>query len=58
MVLVLTALPEIKIADEIKLLGVIFCDVLNFDCHVDFVLKVSIVCGRVSSRSSRIKSWS
>jgi hypothetical protein len=31
MVLDITPLPEIDNVNEIKLLGVIFCDVLNFD---------------------------
>jgi hypothetical protein len=34
-------LPGIEIVKEIKLLGVIFCNVLKFDSHVNFILKLS-----------------
>ena len=37
----ITPLPGIEIVKEIKLLGVIFCNVLKFDSHVNFVLKLS-----------------
>ena len=34
-------LPEIENVNEIKLLGVTFCDALNFDSNVNFILKLS-----------------
>ena len=37
----ITSLRGIEIVKEIKLLGVIFCNVLKFDSHVNFVLKLS-----------------
>jgi hypothetical protein len=41
MVLDITTLPGIEIGNEIKILCVLFCDVVNFDSHVNFVLDVS-----------------
>jgi hypothetical protein len=41
MVLDITELPGNEIVNEIKLLRVIYRDVLNFDSHVKFVLKLS-----------------
>jgi hypothetical protein len=37
----ITPLPGIEIVKVIELLGAIFCNVLKFDSHVNFVLKLS-----------------